>query len=1525
MTDISGNVSTCSFDVTVNDDELPVVACTIDITQGSDLGTCDGTVAIAPLVATDNCAIASVSNDFNGTADASGVYPPGTTTVTWTVTDIHGNVTACSFDVTILDTEAPSLTCAGDITQTADGGVCEAAVTIAAPVYSDNCGIASISNDYNGAIDASDVYPVGTTTVTWTIIDMAGNTTTCSLDVTITDNEAPVVTCPSDITVNTDAGTCEANITVPNMIASDNCAILSIVNDYNSGTNASDVYAEGTTIVNWTITDIHGNVTTCSTTITVIDNENPIVACPVNVTQTADAGVCEAAVTIPVVTATDNCAVASIVNDYNGTADGSDTYPVGTTTVTWTITDIHGNVTTCQIDVVITDDEAPVVTCPSDITQPADGGSCDAVVTVDAMIATDNCAIASIINDYNGTSDASDIYTIGTTVVNWTITDIHGNVSTCVTTITITDDEAPVINCPASISQTADAGVCEALVSIPVPFTSDNCSVASVVNDYNGTNDGTDIYPVGTTTITWTVTDLAGNTSTCTMDVEVTDNEAPSITCQNDIVQNTDADLCEAFVTVPTLTIFENCAIASVTNDYNGTSDATDIYAEGTTTVVWTVIDIHGNVSTCSMNITITDNEAPVFTCPSALSQAADLGSCDAVVTMPAVTATDNCGVASIVNDYTGTDDASAIYTIGTTTISWTITDIHGNVSQCTQDITITDDESPILTCPADLTELVDSNCEFVVLDYTSLAVVTDNCDTDVMLTQSPVAGTVLSGSGTVEMITITATDDAGNETTCTFNVTLDDVIAPAITCPADLTEYVDATCNFELPDYTAMASTSDNCSVPVMTQLPAPGTIVGLGVYTITITSTDPDGNATDCSFDVTVLDNTAPIIACPGDQVEQLDTSCEHLLGDYTGLVSATDNCSSVTITQSPAAGTVIYVNTTITMTVEDIYGNVSTCNFEVILEDTIDPVITCPQDILVTNDLGVCGAVVTYDLPETSDNCTVADLSLTEGLASGEVFPVGTTVVTYVVTDGFGNTATCSFEVTVTDDEAPLIQCPDNIVAFNDLGVCGAMITFNDPVVSDNCAVDTVVMTEGMASGEVFPVGVTTISYDITDIHGNMNTCSFTIEILDNEAPVVAVCPSDITVINDNGICGAVVTYDAPTVTDNCAVIDITLVAGLDSGSTFDVGTTTVTWSYTDAAGNVSFCTFNVTVEDPEAPSIICPADIVVNNDNSICGAFVTYNMPQVDDNCAVADLQLISGIASGELFPVGVTELTFEVTDIYGNATQCSMTVTVIDAEDPIILCPEDIVQVDPVVYFNEPFFTDNCSATLTMIEGLPSGSVFPHGYTEVIYEAVDEAGNSVLCSFMVLVNTPPDAEDDTANFFEENDTIEIDPLGNDFDADGDDLTISEASASNGDVEIIGNYLYYTPADGWCGTDTITYIACDPFNACDSAIIVVQVECFIDLIIPQAISPNGDGINDVFEIIGLEDYPGNRLSVYNRWGRLVFEQDEYDNSFDGHSQDALTLGNGLLPEGTYFFVLDLGGAGIKPVKGYIYINR
>jgi len=113
-------------------------------------------------------------NDFNGTSDASDTYPIGTTTITWTVTDIHGNSTQCTQNVTISDVENPAVTCAPNQSQTADANVCNANVIVTAPATSDNCGVASVSNDYNGTADASDNYPVGTSTITWTVTDVHG-------------------------------------------------------------------------------------------------------------------------------------------------------------------------------------------------------------------------------------------------------------------------------------------------------------------------------------------------------------------------------------------------------------------------------------------------------------------------------------------------------------------------------------------------------------------------------------------------------------------------------------------------------------------------------------------------------------------------------------------------------------------------------------------------------------------------------------------------------------------------------------------------------------------------------------------------------------------------------------------------------------------------------------------------------------------------------------------------------------------------------------------------------------------------------------------------------------------------------------------------------------------------------------------------------------------------------------------------------------------------------------------------------
>ena len=114
---------------------------------------------------------------------------------------------------------------------------------------------------------------------------------------------------------------------------------------------------------------------------------------------------------------------------------------------------------------------------------------------LDVPATADNCGVASIENDYNGTDDADDIYPVGTTVITWTVNDIHGNINTCAQEVTVTDDELPTITCPADVNQTSDTGACEAAVVIAAPATTDNCGVAGVVNDYNGTADASEVYP----------------------------------------------------------------------------------------------------------------------------------------------------------------------------------------------------------------------------------------------------------------------------------------------------------------------------------------------------------------------------------------------------------------------------------------------------------------------------------------------------------------------------------------------------------------------------------------------------------------------------------------------------------------------------------------------------------------------------------------------------------------------------------------------------------------------------------------------------------------------------------------------------------------------------------------------------------------------------------------------------------------------------------------------------------------------
>ncbi|MEO0470421.1 MAG: HYR domain-containing protein, partial [Bacteroidota bacterium] len=449
--------------------------------------------------------------------------------------------------------------------------------------------------------------------------------------------------------------------------------------------------------------------------------------------------------------------------------------------------------------------------------------------------------------------------------------------------------------------------------------------------------------------------------------------------------------------------------------------------------------------------------------------------------------------------------------------------------------------------------------------------------------------------------------------------------------------------------------------------------------------------------------------------------------------------------------ASGSTFSIGTeTQSFTLTDASGNAVSCSFDITVNDTESPVLSCPSNISVSTDPGSCDAVVNFNIT-TSDNCPGAVLNQTAGLGTGSTFPLGTTVETYTLTDASSNVASCSFNVIVTDDEDPVLICPTNITQVAAMGDCDAVISYAAVTATDNCSAVTPMQTAGLGSGATFPVGTTTETYEVSDAAGNMVSCSFDITILDTEDPVI-VCPAPITAVADPGTCGTIVTYTGVGAGDNCTPVVVNLISGLGTGATFPVGSTTETYQAIDPSGNTATCSFTVLVLDNENPTISCPADITVSNDAGNCDAVVNYTPPVGMDNCPGAVTTLDAGIGSGGTFPVGTSTETYLVTDGSGNTATCSFTVTVNDTEAPTLTCPPNQTVTAPLnicsatVTYGGVGAADNCPGIVivSLTGGLPSGSAFPTGTTTVTYQGVDSEGNIGTCSFDITVDANPPA-------------------------------------------------------------------------------------------------------------------------------------------------------------------------------------
>ncbi|MCX6188136.1 MAG: HYR domain-containing protein [Bacteroidetes bacterium] len=330
--------------------------------------------------------------------------------------------------------------------------------------------------------------------------------------------------------------------------------------------------------------------------------------------------------------------------------------------------------------------------------------------------------------------------------------------------------------------------------------------------------------------------------------------------------------------------------------------------------------------------------------------------------------------------------------------------------------------------------------------------------------------------------------------------------------------------------------------------------------------------------------------------------------------------------------------------------------------VLNDTV--AFACAENIEVGNDPGECYAKVNFNKATVDYNCGNLGIKQISGLPSGSKFPMGVSSIVYEAKSKNGVTKTCKTNITVTDHEPPVINCKQDTFLINDdPNKKGVVYTYTMPIVKDNCSHSQIIMQDGLISGSLFPEGKTVLKFIATDEANNISECSYTVYVVNSINKLIydaSFCPPDIIKESTPIRCGTIVNYSFPNKKDNDA---FKLIEGIASGNFFPCGTTRNRFQKTLPSNLVQECSFLVTVKESELPVLSCPNDTVIYCTNSETSVLYTYETPEAYDNCGIDSLQLIQGLSSGSVFPLGTTTIRYRATDRSGNAAECSFRVTV----------------------------------------------------------------------------------------------------------------------------------------------------------------------------------------------------------------------------------------------------------------------
>lgn len=805
VTDSDDNTTTKTITVTVTSNDAPViVANDATVKKGSTFNPLDGVTASDTEDGNVTSKVTVKANDVN-------TSKIGTYHVTYSVTDSDGNTTTKTITVNVTSNDAPTISATDKTLKKGD-------------VFSPLAGVtASDTEDGNVTskltVTANDVdtSKVGTYHVTYSVTDSDGNTTTKTITVNVRSNDAPTISATDKSVKKGDTFNPLTGVTANDTEDGNVTSKLTVTaNDVNTS-------KVGTYHVTYAVTDSDGNTTKKTITVMVTSDVAPVILA-------ADTTVKKGKTFDPRsgMTATDS-EDGDMTSKVIVTANDVDTSKIGTYHVTYAVTNSDGNTTTKTITVTVTSNDAPVITAKDQSVKKGKTFSPLAGVT-----ATDT-EDGNVTSKVSVTANDVDTSKVGTYHVTYSVTDSDGNTTKKTITVTVTSNDVPVIEASDIVQRIHTTYDVKRAVTASDTEDGDLTSKITVTaNDVNTEKAG--VYHV-----TYSVTDSDGNTITKTIKVTILTNDVPVITTSDVYLKARDTFNPLDGITANDLEDGDlTASIQIVSNNVNMAS-------EGLYTVVYSVTDSDDNTTTVTRHIYVRTNDKPEIHVsdqtfkagfafdPMAIVSASDLEDGD-VTKFVKITANDvNPDVA------------------GTYGITYSVTDSDGNTVTKTITVTVLTNEKPVITA-ADRT--VKAHLAFDPMMGISA---NDLEDGDLSENVKIIANDVNIDVPGDYHITYSVLDSDGNTTEKTITITVLSNDKPVIT---GQDTSIKAGRTFDPLAGIAASDTEDGditANIEILSNDVNPDIA---GVYHITYSITDSDGNTTEQTYTVTVLTNDKPVI---------------------------------------------------------------------------------------------------------------------------------------------------------------------------------------------------------------------------------------------------------------------------------------------------------------------------------------------------------------------------------------------------------------------------------------------------------------------------------------------------------------------------------------------------------------------------------------------------------------------------------------------------------------------------------------